>query len=96
MDTPLVAIVGTVTMVGPLELAPQDTTYEWIIIRDPSNEPRAFSMVQAAPGVSQLLQPQTSGLFVLKHTREETRLLCAVCEDGRLAVDFDALRKMAA
>jgi hypothetical protein len=93
MDSPLVSIVGTVEHVGPVELGPDDdTTYEYIIIRPQGHDLRTFSMVHARDGVSQLVEPHTSGLFVLKHTREENRLWCIVCADGRQAMDFQALR----
>ena len=92
MDNPLLAIVGTVTIVGPVVLGPNDTTYPYLVIRDQRGEPRGFNETSARPGVSQLVEPHTTGLFVFKHTREETRLLCVVCEDGRQAVDFKALR----
>jgi hypothetical protein len=95
MDCPLVAMVGTVEIVGPVELAPHDTTYEYVIIRDSGDELRAFSGVCATPGVSQLVELHTTALFVFRHTREECRLWCVVCEDGRQAMDFGLLRTRA-
>jgi hypothetical protein len=95
MDFPLVAIVGTIEIVGPVVLGPDDTTYPYLIIRDHRGEPRGFNETCARPGVSNLVEPHTTGLFVFRHTREETRLWCVVCEDGRLAVDFTALRSLA-
>lgn len=92
MDRPLVAMVGTVESVGPVELAPHDTMYEYVMIRDSGDELRAFSYVYATPGVSQLIEPHTTALFVFKHTREECRIWCVVCEDGRQAMDFALLR----
>ena len=93
MDCPLVAIVGTVEIVGPVELAAHDMTYEYVTFRERGDELRTFAPVCATPGVSQLVEPHTTGLFVFSR-EEEIRLWCVVCEDGRQAVDFEALRAL--
>jgi hypothetical protein len=95
MDSPLVSIVGTVEAVGPLELDPDDTTYHYLVIAERNTKQHHFTMVRAAPGVSQLVEWETSGLFVFWDTKDECRLWCVVCEDGRQAVVFFALRAMA-
>jgi hypothetical protein len=95
MDRPLVSIVGTVDAVGPVELDPDDTTYLYIVIRQRNDEQHHFTAVRARPGVSQLVEREVTGLFVFWETTSECRLWCVVCEDGRQAVDFAALRTLA-
>jgi len=95
MDSPLVSIVGTVDAVGPCELGPDDdTTYLYIVIREGDSKQHHFTAVRAQEGVSQLVEREVPGLFVFWDTKEECRLWCVVCEDGRQAVDFAALRKL--
>jgi hypothetical protein len=93
MDRPLVSVVGTVELVGPCELGPDDTTYPYVVIRDQSNEAHHFGKVSAEPGVSQLVECEVSGLFVFWGNADKSRLWCVVCDDGRQAVDFASLRK---
>jgi hypothetical protein len=96
MDSQLFAIVGTVEVISPVVLGPDDTTYQYIGIRDHRGELRGLNEFNAAPGISQLVEQHTTGLFVFYFTAQaECRLLCAVCDDGRQAVDFDAFRAMA-
>jgi hypothetical protein len=94
MDSPLVSVVGTVEIVGPVELAPHDTTYSHVVIRDQRGELRHFATVCAAPGVSQLVEEHTTGLFVFHDAVDECRIWCVVCEDGRQAVDFALFRTL--
>ncbi|HXW25513.1 MAG TPA: hypothetical protein VEK73_12290 [Xanthobacteraceae bacterium] len=95
MDNPLVAIVGTVEVVGAVELDIDDTTYSHVVIRDRRGELRCFATVRAVPGISQLVESEAIGLFVFSEGTAECRLWCVVCEDGRQAVDFGALRALA-
>ena len=96
MDSPLVSILGTVDAVGPCELGPDDdTSYLYIVIRERNTEQHHFTAVRAQAGVSQLVERETSGLFVFWDTKDECRLWCVVCEDGRQAVDFALLRTLA-
>jgi hypothetical protein len=92
MDCPLVSVVGTVDAVGPVELGPDDTTYPYLVIRQRDCTQRHFTTVSARPGVSQLVEREASGLFVLWKTTDECRLWCVVCDDGRQAADFASLR----
>lgn len=95
MDSQLVAFIGTVEIISPVVLGPDDTTYDYIGIRDYRGELRGLNQFNAAPGISQLVEQHTTGLFVFHFTAQaECRLLCAVCEDGRQAMDFTALRKL--
>jgi hypothetical protein len=96
MDSTLVSIVGTVDAVGPVELgADGDTSYLYVVLRERNDKQHHFTAVHAQEGVSQLVERETSGLLVFWDTKEECRLWCVVCEDGRQAVDFEALRKVA-
>jgi hypothetical protein len=94
MDCPLVSIVGTVEAVGSVELGPDDTMYPYIVIRQRNYVQRHFTTVNARPGVSQLVERDVTGLFVFWETKDECRLWCVVCEDGRQAVDFGPLRTL--
>jgi hypothetical protein len=91
-DREMVSVVGTVDAVGPVELGPDDTTYLYIVIRQRGDEQHHFTTVSARPGVSQLVEREVTGLFVFWKTADECRLWCVVCDDGRQAVDFAALR----
>jgi hypothetical protein len=95
MDSPLVSIVGTIDAVGPVELEPVDTTFLYIVIRERNDTQHHFTTVSARPGVSQLVEREVTGLFVFWKTADECRLWCVVCDDGRQAVDFAALRQFA-
>jgi hypothetical protein len=95
VDSPLLAIIGTVEAVGPVELDPHDSTYPYLVIGERNAKQHHFTAVRAVPGVSQLVEWETTGLFVFWDTADECRLLCVVCEDGRQAVDFAALRAVA-
>jgi hypothetical protein len=92
MDSPLVSIVGIVDAVGPCELG-DDTTYLYLVIRERDSTQHHFTEVNARPGVSALVERELPGLFVFWKTREECRLWCVLCEDGRHAVDFASLQK---
>jgi hypothetical protein len=91
LDREMVSVVGTVDAVGPCELG-DDTTYLYIVIRERDSTQHHFTTVNARPGVSALVERETSGLFIFHKTKDECRLWCVVCEDGRQAVDFAALR----
>lgn len=96
MDSPLVSILGTVDAVGPCELGPDDdTSYLYVVIRERNDKQHHFTTVHAQEGVSQLVERETSGLFVFWETKDECRLWCVLCEDGRQAVDFALLRTLA-
>jgi hypothetical protein len=96
MESQLLAFLGTVEVISPVVLGPDDTTYQYIGIRDYRGELRGLNGFNAAPGVSQLVEQYTTGLFVFFFTTQaECRLLCVVCEDGRQAVDFAVLRTLA-
>src|ERR1700731_2527871 len=43
----LVPVNGTVVAVGPVELAPYDTTYQYVVIRQEDGTVRDFAPVQA-------------------------------------------------
>lgn len=95
MDSPLVSILGVVDAVGPCELgADGDTTYLYVVIRERNNEQHHFTAVHAQEGVSALVEREVPGLFVFWDTKDECRLWCVLCQDGRQAVDFDVLRRV--
>jgi hypothetical protein len=52
---------------------------------------RDFTMVHAVPGLSELVELNTIGVFVFFDTVEECRLWCVYRADGPKVVDFDAL-----
>jgi hypothetical protein len=89
----MVPIVGTVTVVGAVELAPHDTTYESVVIRDEAGALREFTTVRAVPEVSGLIQPNASGTFLFLGGLTECRLSFVYRADGARAVDFEAVRE---
>jgi hypothetical protein len=54
-DCEIAPVIGTVAIVGPVELADHDTTYRQIVIRDEAGALRDFAMVRAVPEVSGLI-----------------------------------------
>jgi hypothetical protein len=89
----MVPIIGTVVVVGPVELAPDDTTYESVVIRDEAGTLRKFTMIRAVPEVSGLVQCDASGIFLFWRGPTECRLVFVYRDDGARAVDFDAMRE---
>jgi hypothetical protein len=89
----MVPVIGTVAVVGPVELADHDTTYRQIVIRDQAGALREFTMVRAVPELSGLVQPEASGTFLFWSGPTECRLAFVYRDDGARAVDFDAVRE---
>ncbi|HXW23422.1 MAG TPA: hypothetical protein VEK73_01655 [Xanthobacteraceae bacterium] len=87
----MVPVNGTVVEVGPVELAPFDTTYEYVAIRDESDRLREFKAVRAIPEVSALVQRDASGTFLFWDSPHECRLAFIYRADGAREVDFEAL-----
>jgi len=79
MDSQLFAIMGTVEVISPVVLGPRDTTYEYNGIRDHRGEVRGLNAFNAAPGISQLVEQHTTGLFVFFVTTQAECRLCAWC-----------------
>jgi hypothetical protein len=95
LDCPLIAVAGTLVIVGPVELAPDDTTYRYIVIRDKAGVLHDFTMVRAVPELSELVERNASGMFAFSDTAAECRLWCVARADGQKAVDFEALHALA-
>jgi hypothetical protein len=95
MDSPLVCVVGKLVVVGPVEVAHDDTTYRYIVIQEPSGRFRDFGEVQAAAEVSDLIEHYSEGMFVFWETTSVCRLWCVERKDGPKAVDFALLRTLA-
>jgi hypothetical protein len=89
----MIPVIGTVAVVGPVELADQHTIYRQIVIRDQAGALREFIGVRAVPEVSGLVQPDTSGTFLFWDGPTECRLAFVYRDDGARAVDFDAVRE---
>jgi hypothetical protein len=91
----MVAAIGTVVVVGPVELADNDTTYRYLVIREQGGRLRDFTMVHAVPELSELVELNAIGMFVFWDATDGCRLWCVERGDGPKAVDFEALRALA-
>jgi hypothetical protein len=87
----LVAAIGTVVVVGPVELGDRDTTYRYLVVREQDGRLRDFTMVRAVPELSELVERDAIGTFVFWDSPAECRLWCVARADGPKAVDFTAL-----
>jgi hypothetical protein len=88
----MVAVLGVVAIVGPVELAESDTTYRYLVIREQGGRLRDFTMVRAVPNLSELIELNAIGMFIFADTVAECRLWCVERADGPKAVDFSAIR----
>jgi|ERR1700738_2705869 hypothetical protein len=88
----MIAVIGAVAVVGPVELAESDTTYRYLVIQEQGGRLRDFTMVRAVPELSELIELHAIGMFVLADTAAECRLWCVERADGPKAVDFAAIR----
>ena len=89
----MVPVTGTVVDVGPVELAPCDTIYHHIVIRDDAGVLREFTMVNAVPELSGLVQRDASGTFLFWKGQTDCRLAFVYRDDGPRDVDFEAVRE---
>jgi hypothetical protein len=88
----MVPVIGTLVEVGRVELAPYDTTYRSVVIRQEDGTFRDFATVHAIPELSGLVQHDASGTFPFWNSPTECRLAFVYRDDGPRAVDFDAVR----
>jgi hypothetical protein len=87
----MIPLIGTIVAVGPVELAPYDTTYQYVVIRKEDGTCRDFADVHAIPALSGLMRPDTAGTFLFLDEPDECRVLFVYREDGVRAVDYDAV-----
>lgn len=93
MACEMVPIIGTVVAVGPVELAPYDTMYRYVVLEKEDGMVRTFATVQAIPEVSALVQADAAGTFLFLDGPEECRLSFVYRDDGARAADFEALHQ---
>src|ERR1043166_20163 len=91
MACQLIPIVGTVVAVGPVELAPHDTTYSYVVIEKEDGTVRNFMMVHAIYEVSGLVERDTAGTFVFLDGPDECRLVFVYRDTGARHADCEAL-----
>jgi hypothetical protein len=91
----MVVAIGTVAVVGPVELADSDTTYRYLVIQERGGGLRDFTMVKVVPELSELVEHNAIGMFVFWDLATECRLWCVERADGPKAVDFAAIRAIA-
>jgi hypothetical protein len=87
----MIPLIGTIVAVGPVELAPCDTTYQYIVIRKEDGTCRDFAEVHAIPALSGLMQRDAGGTFLFLEGPDECRLLFIYRDDGAREVDYDAV-----
>lgn len=91
MACEMIPVIGTIVAVGPVELAPYDTMYRYIVIEKEDGSVRTFGTVHAIPEVSGLVQPDAAGTFLFWDGPTECRLSFIYRGDGARAIDFDAV-----
>jgi hypothetical protein len=89
----MVPVTGTVVEVGPVKLAPYDTTYQYVAIRDETGALRKFTTVRAVPELSGLVERDAIGIFLFWDGPTECRLCFVYRADGPRDVDFEAVRE---
>jgi hypothetical protein len=88
----MIPVIGKVVAVGPVELAPHDTTYQYVVILKKDGTCRDFADVCAIPVLSGLLQRDAAGTFVFCESPDECRLSFVYRDDGVSQVDYEALQ----
>jgi hypothetical protein len=91
MASEIVPIVGKVVAVGPVELAPDDTTYRYITLEKEDGTARHFAMVRAIHEVSGLIETNAAGTFVFLDGPDECRLIFVYRDTGARHADCEAL-----
>jgi hypothetical protein len=91
MTCGLIPVIGTVVAVGPVELAPYDTTYRYVVIEKEDGTVRDFAMVHAIYEVSGLVERDAAGTFVFLDGPDECRLVFIYRDTGARHADCEAL-----
>jgi hypothetical protein len=91
MACEMIPVIGTILAVGPVELAPYDTTYRYVVIEKEDGSVWTFATVHAIPEVSGLVQGDAAGTFLFLDGADGCRLSFFYRDDGARAVDFEAL-----
>lgn len=87
----MIPIIGIIVAVGPIEFAPEDAIYQYIVIRKEDGTCRDFAAVYAIPALAGLIERDAAGTFVFLDEPNECRLLFFYRDDGARAVDYDAV-----
>ena len=87
----IIPLIGTVVAVGPVELAPDDTTYSYVVIEKEDGTVRGFAMVHAIHAVSGLVERDAAGTFVFLDSLDECRLVFVYRDTGARHADCEAL-----
>lgn len=87
----IIPVIGTVVAVGPVELAPDDTTYSYVVIEKEDGTVRDFAMVHAIHPVSGLVEHDAAGMFVFLDGPDECRLVFVYRDTGARHADCEAL-----
>ena len=88
------AVIGTVTMVGPVTVDDGDTTYQHLVIREKGGRIRHLTIVRAVAELAALIEQHAIGIFLFWEQEPGERRLCYVYRaDGPRQVDFQAVRE---
>jgi hypothetical protein len=91
MAREMVPIIGKVVAVGPVELAPDDTTYRYVTIEKEDGTARHFATVHAIPPLSGLVERGAAGTFVFLAGPDECRLCFVYRDTGAQHADCEAM-----
>ena len=89
---PLVAVVGTITAIGPSMLDKGGVIYRHIEICEQGGRVRRLTMVRAVDALASLIERHAVGMFLFWELQGERLLWCVDRADGPQQVDFEALR----
>lgn len=89
---PVVAVIGTISAVGPNNLDRGGVSYRYIDICEEGGRARRLTAVRAAETLASLIEQHAVGMFLFWERADERRLWCVDRADGPQRVDFEAIR----
>jgi hypothetical protein len=88
----IIAIIGTITAVGPNNLDKGGVLYRYIEISEKGGRVRRLTIVRAVEALAALIEQHAIGMFLFWEREGERWLWCVDRADGPRQVDFEAIR----
>jgi hypothetical protein len=88
----IIAIIGTITAVGPNNLDKGGVLYRYIEISEKGGRVRRLTIVRAVETLAALIEQHAIGMFLFWERQGERWLWCVDRADGPRQVDFEAIR----
>lgn len=89
---PVIAVIGTITAVGPNNPDQGGVIYRYIEICEKGGRTRRLTIVRATAALASLIEQHAVGMFLFWERQGERRLWCVDRADGPQRVDFEAMR----